>query len=216
MFCKQCGAEIKLSDKFCQKCGSKVDNDMGLDVNIVEDDIASNNINNVISNSTSNDKSIDKNSILFSVKPTYNVFKQSLVVIGKVFVGALFVVYFLSEILFYIPFLILLFLAVMIIAFIVMLIFRKIEFKHLEYKFYIDRMEYEDGFLNKSKKQVKYSSIREIILHRTVIDRFFNLGRIRIATSAEINRSKYRSGLNLTDLVDSEYIYEKVKEITGE
>ncbi len=90
-------------------------------------------------------------------------------------------------------------LVLLIIAFVVFTILKKKQYENLVYNFYEDRVEYEDGFLNKVQKRIKYINIREIILVRRVWDRIFGLGRICFY------------GIVLYDILDSEDLYKKNK-----
>lgn len=199
MFCVNCGKEISNDAKFCPSCGEQIGNSQ----NVSQDQYVKEDIN------------IDKNKLLFQVTPTFlwsKYFFDSIIsliilllVIGTSIIGAVYSTGFGGKV----------FSIVILVLFVIALIYigvgylKKVQFEHLIYKFYPDRLEYEDGFLNKAKKRIKYSNVREINLRRTVTERIFKLGAIVISTSAEGGYS----GISISNLRDSEEIYEKIQEI---
>lgn len=72
-----------------------------------------------------------------------------------------------------------------LIIFVVRIIIQVLEYKGMSYKFYRNRMVFENNFLSQTKKTIEYSNIKEVEIRRTIIDRILNYGIIIIYTNAD-------------------------------
>ncbi len=84
----------------------------------------------------------------------------------------------------------------------------KNNYKKTVYEFLDDRLIYYDGFWSRSKKELMYSSIREIGYNESIFQRKYNLGTIVVSTPA----NEKRAGLHLMDIRDVETTYTKFRE----
>ena len=102
---------------------------------------------------------------------------------------------------------------------------KKYSYRQTEYKFYEDRIEFEEGFLTTNKKTIRYKDIREVTLRRGVFQKMYGLGSIYLATLATGTssgpnpfltlgfRSVSASGVVIRDIAESEEYYQKIKTI---
>ena len=104
------------------------------------------------------------------------------------------------------------------------LIFEKLQYDALEYNFYATKVEYKDGFLNKEEKELKYKYIREVTMNKSILERIFNIGTIRIFTNASSgttynskhNKMYGKNGLAIHCIKDVKEQYQKIKNIIDE
>jgi membrane protein YdbS with pleckstrin-like domain len=61
---------------------------------------------------------------------------------------------------------------------------KKLNYSQTEYRFYSDRLEFDEGFLTVSKKVIKFRDVRETSLRKGVLQRTCDLGSIYLATLA--------------------------------
>jgi membrane protein YdbS with pleckstrin-like domain len=61
---------------------------------------------------------------------------------------------------------------------------KKLNYSRTEYRFYADRLEFDEGFFTLNKKVVKYRDIKEVSLRRGILQRTCGLGTIYLATLA--------------------------------
>lgn len=102
-------------------------------------------------------------------------------------------------------------------------IFKKLNYERTEYKFLEDRMEFEEGFFNVSKKNIKYVDIKEVTLRKGILQRSCGLGTIYLATMATGSSSYANpfsalgfggisaSGIAIKDIKEPDENYEKIK-----
>ena len=81
-----------------------------------------------------------------------------------------------------------------------------------EYRFYEDRLEYAEGFWTIEYKTVKYKHITEVLLRRTVIQRFYGLGTVYLSVPALAPRGGF-SGVKVADVRHPEKVYQDIQEI---
>ncbi len=107
----------------------------------------------------------------------------------------------------------------------VVFIVKKLNYEKTEYKFFDDRLEFEEGFFTINKKVIKFQDVKEVTLRRGVLQRVNGLGTIYLATLAT-GASPYSnpfsalgfgntsaSGISVKDVTDPEKEYEKIREI---
>lgn len=61
---------------------------------------------------------------------------------------------------------------------------KKLNYSRAEYRFYSDRLEFDEGFLTINKKVIKFRDVKETTLRKGVLQRSYDLGSIYLATLA--------------------------------
>lgn len=214
MYCKECGREIDDDSKFCSGCGKAViggsvrdrrDDTMGL-----VDEIAAEGIDDPL---ISAEPVFIHEAALLSCIPMGIFFG----IWGGIFFGIpiMMIRMFTMENPEFtvIPFILMGMLCM--VAFPMIIYFYRLKtYQHTEYKFYPDRLEYTEGFMTAVNKVVKYSQVAEVSLRRGIIQRKYDLGTIYLATRATAGEGKnLQSGIKISDIRDSEKIYQRVKNI---
>src|SRR3989338_93397 len=69
--------------------------------------------------------------------------------------------------------------------------FRFMNLKARKYIFYKDRAEFYEGFLNIVRRNVRYQKVTDCVLVRTVWDRIFGTGTIRLVTAGHEGGASY-------------------------
>lgn len=105
---------------------------------------------------------------------------------------------------------IIVFIGVLALGIVSYIILQRIQYKNITYKFYDDYLEYKDTFLNQHMKTIRYDSIKEIEIKRTVLDRMMGYGVIAIYTNAENGPG---AGLVIYSVKNPQYVYDKIDSI---
>lgn len=205
MFCKNCGAEMNDTARFCPKCGNDRIGEQQIRREIVED-----------------------NRVRFQVKPEFNLPYKILSATWRAIVYMFFICFLftnLYKLWFIYPISLLITIGIMIIYVIIKLVFEKMQYDDLEYNFYATKVEYKDGFLNKEEKELKYKYVREVTMHQNVLERLCDIGTIRIFTNASSggygtsgnhNNMKGRNGIYIHCVEDVQEQYRTIKQIIDE
>jgi membrane protein YdbS with pleckstrin-like domain len=102
---------------------------------------------------------------------------------------------------------------------------KKLNYSQTEYRFYSDRLEFDEGFLTVSKKVIKFRDVRETTLRKGVLQRTCDLGSIYLATlatgsgqgtnlSASLGFSNVSaSGIVVRDIGEPDVTFEKVRKL---
>jgi membrane protein YdbS with pleckstrin-like domain len=102
---------------------------------------------------------------------------------------------------------------------------KKLNYARTEYRFYEDRLEFDEGFFTINKKVIKYRDVKEVTLRKGLLQRIYNLGTIYLATlatgSGPRNNVFYglgfgnvsASGIGVRDINDPDGTFEKIKDI---
>jgi uncharacterized membrane protein YdbT with pleckstrin-like domain len=61
---------------------------------------------------------------------------------------------------------------------------KKLNYARTEYRFYSDRLEFDEGFFSINKKVIKFRDVKEVTLRKGVLQRIYGLGTIYLATLA--------------------------------
>lgn len=100
---------------------------------------------------------------------------------------------------------------------------RKFSYARTEYRFFADHLEFEEGFLTISKKVIRYSDVKEVVLRMGVLQRTCGLGSVYLATmatggpttsspfSALSFSNSSASGIVIRDIADPEKEYERIR-----
>lgn len=83
--------------------------------------------------------------------------------------------------------------------------FRFMNLRARKYIFYKDRAEFYEGFLNIIRRNVRYQKVTDCVLVRTVWDRIFGTGTIRLVTAGHEGGATYY-GKNFGGGVAIQYI----------
>jgi uncharacterized membrane protein YdbT with pleckstrin-like domain len=106
--------------------------------------------------------------------------------------------------------LLIIFIIVLALAIVGYIIMQTLQYKNITYRFYDDYLEYKDTFLNQHTKTIRYDSIKEIEIRRTVLDRMLGFGIIAIYTNAENGPG---AGLVIYSVKDPQLVYDKIDSI---
>lgn len=102
---------------------------------------------------------------------------------------------------------------------------KKFNYEKTEYKFFEDRLEFEEGFFTINKKVIKYKDVKELTLRRGILQRVNKLGTIYLGTMVTGSVSYYNpfaalgfgntaaSGISIKDVNDPEVEFEKIQRI---
>ena len=204
MFCKNCGAEMGESSRFCPRCGHDRMGEMQQNREIVED-----------------------NRIRYQVKPEFNLPYQIILTLWRIIIYLFFICACTSihKLWFEYPTTFLITMGVVIAYIAIRLILGKMQYNDLEYNFYATKIEYKDGFINKEEKELKYNFVREVTMHQNILERLCGIGTIRIFTSASSggygysnkhNNMRGRNGIYIHCVRDVQSQYQLIKQIIDE
>ena len=102
--------------------------------------------------------------------------------------------------------------AVMILFFVILpIIFIFTTFMNLrarEYRFFNDRVEFYEGFINIHRSIARYDRVTDVSFSRSIWDRYFKTGNIRLNTAGSTWHA-----INVSHITNSEKIYEQVQGI---
>ncbi len=102
---------------------------------------------------------------------------------------------------------------------------KSLNYARTEYKFFDDRLEFEEGFFSLNKKTIKLRDVREVTLRKGPFQRLYGLGSIYLATLAtgswnSMNpfatmgfRNVTASGIVVRDIAGPDEAYEKFSQL---
>jgi membrane protein YdbS with pleckstrin-like domain len=67
---------------------------------------------------------------------------------------------------------------------------KRLNYSRTEYRFYADRLEFDEGFFSLNKKVIKFQDVKETTLRQGVLQRLYGLGSIYLATLATGSTSR--------------------------
>jgi membrane protein YdbS with pleckstrin-like domain len=100
---------------------------------------------------------------------------------------------------------------------------KKLIYSHTEYRVYPDRLEFEGGFLARNRKTLRFRDVREVTLHKGLLQRMCGLGTIylgSVATGTVLNLSPFSaiglgnvsaSGIAIRDISNSDEAFKKLQ-----
>jgi uncharacterized membrane protein YdbT with pleckstrin-like domain len=100
---------------------------------------------------------------------------------------------------------------------------KKLNYSRTEYRFYDDRLEFEEGFFTLNKKVIRYKDIRETTLRKGILQRIYGLGSVYLATLATGSSrgpsvfstlgfgNVSASGITVRDVQTPDEIYDKIR-----
>jgi uncharacterized membrane protein YdbT with pleckstrin-like domain len=102
---------------------------------------------------------------------------------------------------------------------------KRLNYERTEYKFFDDRLEFEEGFFSLNSKTIKLRDIRELTLRKGLLQRLYGLGTIYLATPATGTLSSSNafaaigfgsissSGIIVRDVADPDETYARIGQI---
>lgn len=102
---------------------------------------------------------------------------------------------------------------------------KKLNYSRTECRVFADRVEFEEGFFATSRKTIRFLDVKEVTLHKGILQRICGLGTIYLATIATgtigtMNRFPWlglvnasASGLALRDIPNSDAAFERIREL---
>jgi len=102
---------------------------------------------------------------------------------------------------------------------------KKLNYGRTEYRFYADRLEFDEGFFSINKKVIKFRDVKETTLRKGILQQLYGLGSIYLATMATgssrgINPfaalgfgNVSASGVTIRDIGDPDSTFEKVRKL---
>jgi uncharacterized membrane protein YdbT with pleckstrin-like domain len=102
---------------------------------------------------------------------------------------------------------------------------KKLNYSRTEYRFYDDRLEFDEGFFSLNKKVIKYRDIKETTLRKGILQRTYGLGSIYLATLATgstRNNNPFvalgfgnvsASGVIVRDIAEPDDAFEKIRQL---
>jgi membrane protein YdbS with pleckstrin-like domain len=102
---------------------------------------------------------------------------------------------------------------------------KKLNYARTEYRFYADRVEFDEGFFAINRKIIKFADVKEVTLRKGILQRTCELGTIYLATLAT-GSSPYSnpfgvlgfgnvsaSGVNVRDIPNPDDAYERIQKL---
>ena len=102
---------------------------------------------------------------------------------------------------------------------------KKLNYTRTEYKFFQDRLEFQEGFFTINEKIIKFKDVTEVTLRKSIFQRIYDLGTIYLATQATGSSARTNifnafgfgnisaSGVGVRDIRNPDEAFEKIKEI---
>jgi membrane protein YdbS with pleckstrin-like domain len=102
---------------------------------------------------------------------------------------------------------------------------KQVNYSRAEYRFFDDHMELEEGFFSVNRKQVRYADVKEITLHKGMLQRTVGLGTVYLATLATGSApgsnaiqafgfgNVSASGVTIRDIQNPDEEYERIRRI---
>ncbi len=84
------------------------------------------------------------------------------------------------------------------------------------YIFYNDKAEFYEGFLNIVQRTVRYEKITDCILRKSVWDRIFGTGTIKLVTAGHVDTGRYSGaggGIAIEYVERPDEVYKKVEHL---
>ena len=204
MFCKKCGNEIEVDEKFCSQCGARSP-----------------------SKNRSKGFSVDKKTPLLTAEPVFHPLVAIISIIPiqlfmTVWAGGFFGGFGLFGVqaldinippwFTFVFFGALAFFGIPILVFFV----KKKTYAKTKYLFFADRLEYAEGFWTLENKTIKYKNITEANMRRGVVQKMYGLGTILLATPATgMQQGTSKSGIRILDIENTKKIYDKILDLIG-
>jgi membrane protein YdbS with pleckstrin-like domain len=108
---------------------------------------------------------------------------------------------------------------------IVVYVGKRLSYSRTEYRFYADRLEFDEGFFSINRKVIKFRDVKETTLRKGFLQRTYDLGSIYLATLATGSTRNTNpfvalgfgnvsaSGVLVRDIPDPDRTFEKVRQL---
>ena len=102
---------------------------------------------------------------------------------------------------------------------------KKLNYGRTEYRFFNDRLEFEEGFFSRNQKVVKFRDVKEVTLREGILQRSVGLGTIYLATLATGSGPRNNpffslgfgnvsaSGIAVRDVQGPGEVYDKIRKL---
>jgi membrane protein YdbS with pleckstrin-like domain len=102
---------------------------------------------------------------------------------------------------------------------------KKLNYSRTEYRFFPDRLEFEEGFFSINKKVITFQNVKEVTLRKGIFQRLYGLGTIYLATLATGSTPGFNpfvalgfgnvsaSGISVRDVRDPDEMYERIRQM---
>ena len=102
---------------------------------------------------------------------------------------------------------------------------KKLNYTRTEYKFFDDRLEFEEGFFTINRKVIALANVKEVTLRKGILQRIYGLGTVYLATLATGSTpgaNPFRalgfgnvsaSGISVRDIVDPDAAYDRIRQL---
>jgi membrane protein YdbS with pleckstrin-like domain len=102
---------------------------------------------------------------------------------------------------------------------------KKLNYSRTEYRFYSDRLEFDEGFFSVNKKVIKFRDVKETTLRKGILQRTCGLGSIYLATLATGSTRNTNpfvalgfgnvsaSGVIVRDISDPDDAFDKIRQL---
>jgi uncharacterized membrane protein YdbT with pleckstrin-like domain len=102
---------------------------------------------------------------------------------------------------------------------------KKLNYSRTEYRFYTDRLEFEEGFFSINKKVIRFRDIKEVTLRKGIFQRIYGLGTIYLATLATGSGQSFSpfvalgfgnvsgSGISVRDTADPDQTFDRIRQL---
>jgi membrane protein YdbS with pleckstrin-like domain len=114
--------------------------------------------------------------------------------------------------------------AIVFVAFpVVVYTVKKLNYARTEYRFYPDRLEFDEGFFTINRKVIKFHDVKEVTLRKGILQRIYGLGSIYLATLATGSTRSANpfaafgfgnvsaSGVSVRDIPNPDDAFDKIK-----
>jgi membrane protein YdbS with pleckstrin-like domain len=102
---------------------------------------------------------------------------------------------------------------------------KKLNYSRTEYRFYADRLEFDEGFFSINMKVIKFRDVKETTLRKGILQRTYDLGSIYLATLATGSTRNTNpfvalgfgnvsaSGVIVRDISDPDDAFKKIRQL---
>src|SRR5262249_19812102 len=102
---------------------------------------------------------------------------------------------------------------------------KKLNYARTDYRFFPDRLEFEEGFFTINQKVIKFRDVKEVTLRKNIFQRIYGLGSIYLATLATGSSpgsnvftalgfgNVSASGVGVRDIPNPDEAFEKIRSI---
>ncbi len=102
---------------------------------------------------------------------------------------------------------------------------KKLNYARTEYRFYADRVEFDEGFFSVNRKVIKFQDVKEVTLQKGMLQRTCDLGTVYLATLATGTTpssnsftafgfgSVSASGISVRDVQNPDDVFAKIRKV---